>query len=157
MNDSLWLYRLFQHTAARRRLVALPLYRFCKDSCFNTQPPEGGWNRAPHNPSDTRGFNTQPPEGGWRFGLAAGFLVAGFNTQPPEGGWGLNCEMSVCWCLFQHTAARRRLVLFVNIRQIGRRFNTQPPEGGWSPSIREAFTTPEFQHTAARRRLAWCK
>ena len=54
-----------------------------------------------------------------------------FNTQPPEGGWHhayLHGDVSL---LFQHTAARRRLVLPVSI---------------------PAFYLL-FQHTAARRRL----
>ena len=55
---------LFQHTAARRRLV------FVVDSsrrrrCFNTQPPEGGWDNYPRLHCSVTGFNTQPPEGGW--------------------------------------------------------------------------------------------
>ena len=33
----------FQHTAARRRLPFLPTYHK-RVSCFNTQPPEGGWS-----------------------------------------------------------------------------------------------------------------
>ena len=33
---------MFQHTAARRRLAfLLPSHK--RVSCFNTQPPEGGW------------------------------------------------------------------------------------------------------------------
>ena len=35
----------------------------------------------------------------------------GFNTQPPEGGWVYGAK-DVCYhCKFQHTAARRRLVI----------------------------------------------
>ena len=34
----------FQHTAARRRLAVPGLHMFGFD-CFNTQPPEGGWER----------------------------------------------------------------------------------------------------------------
>ena len=33
----------FQHTAARRRLVLLPVLDLSVNPCFNTQPPEGGW------------------------------------------------------------------------------------------------------------------
>ena len=33
----------FQHTAARRRLAEAVAVRYLKDLCFNTQPPEGGW------------------------------------------------------------------------------------------------------------------
>ena len=32
---------------------------------FNTQPPEGGWDRPRAGRRDKNGFNTQPPEGGW--------------------------------------------------------------------------------------------
>ena len=55
---------LFQHTAARRRLVC-DRFGWCIFDCFNTQPPEGGW----------------PPK----------------TTHPPMSA------------KFQHTAARRRL------------------------------------------------
>ena len=60
------------------------------------------------------------------------FLVSSrFNTQPPEGGWrGYNMRYNRL-TTFQHTAARRRLVL-----------------GHW---LTGGICT--FQHTAARRRL----
>ena len=32
-------------------------------------------------------FNTQPPEGGWEKMAAEKLHVMRFNTQPPEGGW----------------------------------------------------------------------
>ena len=35
-------------------------------SCFNTQPPEGGWSTKFANAPTYQSFNTQPPEGGWR-------------------------------------------------------------------------------------------
>ena len=34
-------------------------------SCFNTQPPEGGWGNAEGRTGGKPSFNTQPPEGGW--------------------------------------------------------------------------------------------
>ena len=34
-------------------------------SCFNTQPPEGGWWADAAGRRGYYGFNTQPPEGGW--------------------------------------------------------------------------------------------
>ena len=33
--------------------------------CFNTQPPEGGWEVDTGKVVSWQGFNTQPPEGGW--------------------------------------------------------------------------------------------
>ena len=58
----------------------------------------------------------------------------GFNTQPPEGGWWYKPLVSELAGVFQHTAARRRLV------KLGTSI---------SPSAL-------FQHTAARRRLGLC-
>ena len=55
----------------------------------------------------------------------------GFNTQPPEGGWIPSSKSLIGLPMFQHTAARRRLVM-----------------DKWTE-----FNNRLFQHTAARRRL----
>ena len=82
-------FKSFQHTAARRRLETKNRQnRLC--CCFNTQPPEGGWKATRRFSDDGAGFNTQPPEGGWACVAADG--------------------KAAVW--FQHTAARRRLVVF---------------------------------------------
>ena len=78
--------KLFQHTAARRRLVILYL-RF-----YNS-----------------KGFNTQPPEGGWAETALIPVAYKSFNTQPPEGGWDTQSNNILTMMEFQHTAARRRL------------------------------------------------
>ena len=57
-------YARFQHTAARRRLEKNHQKYACH-CCFNTQPPEGGWDLFLIKPIHHLGFNTQPPEGGW--------------------------------------------------------------------------------------------
>ena len=54
---------------------------------------------------------------------------------------------------FQHTAARRRLILHHQYDKYPQCFNTQPPEGGWSKQNRRTGKPMVFQHTAARRRL----
>ena len=55
---------------------------------------------------------------------------------------------------FQHTAARRRLLLYFLCDFLSLRgFNTQPPEGGWS-LVQVRLPQTRFQHTAARRRLS---
>ena len=41
------------------------LIRFTINRCFNTQPPEGGWDRRRKYRLMKISFNTQPPEGGW--------------------------------------------------------------------------------------------
>ena len=53
---------------------------------------------------------------------------------------------------FQHTAARRRLGSSGRAWTQCRCFNTQPPEGGWL-SCKNTLSSLQFQHTAARRRL----
>ena len=101
--------RMFQHTAARRRLgvydaVITGDYRVSThsrpkaagiDICiqrlvntrFNTQPPEGGWSSDKTSESSNPSFNTQPPEGGWPSAATTSNRSKRFNTQPPEGGW----------------------------------------------------------------------
>ena len=96
-------------------------------TCFNTQPPEGGWEAvktaAPfvevstHSRLKAAGqtirysflgfscFNTQPPEGGWHHRLAAHRRMCRFNTQPPEGGWAGGLVRFAVINRFQHTAA----------------------------------------------------
>ena len=81
------LSRLFQHTAARRRLVRDLLPRANLLASFNTQPPEGGWTSNTLTKIVIQRFNTQPPEGGWFIFLTIMGILPSFNTQPPEGGW----------------------------------------------------------------------
>ena len=79
--------RLFQHTAARRRLAATGGRYQQSEKGFNTQPPEGGWGHWWRLLALSAGFNTQPPEGGWNSAAASSTRHGCFNTQPPEGGW----------------------------------------------------------------------
>ena len=43
VNGKAIIDRLFQHTAARRRLGLTTDLPTRRPICFNTQPPEGGW------------------------------------------------------------------------------------------------------------------
>ena len=91
--------------------------------------------KAAGNRKDINGmkpsFNTQPPEGGWPILKRPKSSDCSFNTQPPEGGCFRHLIAFDSPCMFQHTAARRWLLI-----------------GG------EQNKTPNpFQHTAARRRL----
>ena len=78
--------RLFQHTAARRRLESNCLQNFHTNG-FNTQPPEGGWFKVF---AGWRGSSLfQHTAARRRLGLLVDNAeqTACFNTQPPEGGW----------------------------------------------------------------------
>ena len=122
-------------------------------TCFNTQPPEGGWRPevtggtgsivSTHSRPKAAGryrrrrscrlprFNTQPPEGGWAAKLRQANQFQCFNTQPPEGGW---------------------LTIFF-IHYICNQVSThsRPKAAGTPTKARKSAKS--FQHTAARRRL----
>ena len=79
---------LFQHTAARRRLADTGVDANANLSCFNTQPPEGGWTIGQTLYAPTAVFqHTAARRRLEMYGLTGGSIR-----------------------LFQHTAARRRLV-----------------------------------------------
>ena len=79
-------FRLFQHTAARRRL----------GRCRHRRDPRVLFQ---HTAARRRLVFRCPPV----------YPLRGFNTQPPEGGWNPNRQNLINYYKFQHTAARRRL------------------------------------------------
>ena len=101
--------RVFQHTAARRRLEQLHIllcqqYNVSTHSrpkaagpssgrptvsivSFNTQPPEGGWYHRPNrHDSGPVSTHSRPKAAGCIY-FCGHDLLPSFNTQPPEGGW----------------------------------------------------------------------
>ena len=143
---------LFQHTAARRRLVreagqpvsGSPFQHTAARRRLAAEPEVLAKGRA--------SFNTQPPEGGchllyWIF--ATSFVST--HSRPKAAAAVDAAKHAVR--VFQHTAARRRLPGRGCWRAWVGSFNTQPPEGG---CFVPGFGLPKytvFQHTAARRRL----
>ena len=79
--------RLFQHTAARRRLACLMQRANCVPLSFNTQPPEGGWHISRRFQVFRRVSTHSRPKAAGRINTALYIPPIGFNTQPPEGGW----------------------------------------------------------------------
>ena len=144
---------------------------------FNTQPPEGGWHNAAGSSVHHDSFNTQPPEGGWKLLRRAWTRRVCFNTQPPEGGWAGNfwaycigqvsthsrpkaagrviTSFVAASCVFQHTAARRRLGRPEKRLHTAAGFNTQPPEGGWT-QFRDSRRTNRVVSTHSRPKAAGC-
>ena len=145
--------KVFQHTAARRRLVWSDFWVLLVFP-FQHTAARRRLDRKVRQLKRSISFNTQPPEGGWQAYLYCAYLHTCFNTQPPEGGWLLSVYAYKCRLRFQHTAARRRLEQLSNREDrhltvsthsrpkaagaVYRHeyllldgFNTQPPEGGW--------------------------
>ena len=142
---------MFQHTAARRRLVGYSVIGrvFVKVST-HSRPKAAGLGKS----------------------KLLELLVVSTHSRPKAAGSKSIRRMDVL--PFQHTAARRRLGLPIGKHLLCRRFNTQPPEGGWGTPMQRVASSivsthsrpkaagalrcsasrhPSFQHTAARRRL----
>ena len=100
--------REFQHTAARRRLFLTHIIRTAH-LCFNTQPPEGGCGSFASCCNRERCFNTQPPEGGWPLNVTKPTSWTVSTHSRPKAA-ALPAHLPQACFLFQHTAARRRLV-----------------------------------------------
>ena len=148
------ILKAFQLTAARRRLgtnsVAVkspPIVsthsrpkaagcdtprRGVNRRCFNSQPPEGGWNRLKALRIPRCGFNSQPPEGGWILLIVVIATLKAFQLTAARRRLDRCKAIIRRHSLFQLTAARRRLVpTSLRPRHSLGRFNSQPPEGGW--------------------------
>ena len=124
--------RMFQHAAARRRLVrGIGGSRINRRVSTRSRPKAAGLVPWLHR--------SQP---------------SGFNTQPPEGGWGQLRLHSHCSSKFQHAAARRRLA--VRLDWLADKHNvstrSRPKAAGPSATVRTSRLLM-FQHAAARRRL----
>ena len=144
---------MFQHTAARRRLLSLTLGTKAFFSCFNTQPPEGGCLVHPimfmmvimfqHTAARRR-----LPSGSE---MAIPKFTVSTHSRPKAAAE--SCAIPCLCNLFQHTAARRRLHVQDSQLRSLISFNTQPPEGGCIGLYSPFLGLTRFQHTAARRRL----
>ena len=121
-------------------------------SSFNTQPPEGGWVWREEESLNPKVSTHSRPKAAGRV-TNTGSAVIGVSTHSRPKAAGLcewSCKGNGCVSthsrpkaagalstigyvvvLFQHTAARRRLVLLMSLTLFPVCFNTQPPEGGW--------------------------
>ena len=169
--------RLFQHTAARRRLVfGGGVTPFFGSVSTHSRPKAAGKKKQEyrHRPkfqhtaarrrlvlvhdgqvvNRGRSFNTQPPEGGWYKNTAGHEYYRSFNTQPPEGGWKEIARHIQKSEKFQHTAARRRLGSPEPLIKTNSKVSTHSrPKAAGETSVTPSPIRSWFQHTAARRRL----
>ncbi len=119
------------HSRPKAAGFSLPVLVLLVSVSTHSRPKAAGFERGSCGAGGI-GFNTQPPEGGWAAWLCLSCKTCRFNTQPPEGGWGRGgCRPPFDVCvsthsrpkaagcipttkqmtyMFQHTAARRRLV-----------------------------------------------
>ena len=100
---------LFQHTAARRRLAAVPII--------------AAFPRVFQHTAARRRLKKTD----WRV-----IGVSGVSTHSRPKAAGNVVELKAEPWAFQHTAARRRLIFDLTAVRPTLSFNTQPPEGGCS-------------------------
>ena len=105
---------MFQHTAARRRLASrLDRFRYRRQVSTHSRPKAAG-EVSRYRGFANKGFNTQPPEGGWLY--KNGFVDMSFyvstHSRPKAAGATTDGHASIK--RFQHTAARRRLGLYID-------------------------------------------
>ena len=170
-----WVSKEFQHTAARRRLVRSCLFAaHAVAVSTHSRPKAAGFAQryarldaavSTHSRPKAAGIfvedgfstlnvstHSRPKAAGRHAGVGYHLLAVSTHSRPKAAG-AVNKETTHL-IVFQHTAARRRLV-FTNAAgyPVVSSFNTQPPEGGWRSE--ETIVPPlvRFQHTAARRRL----
>ena len=148
------VYGMFQHTAARRRLVRPTSFLAGRRSVSTHSRPKAAGRTVIRLLPLGGGFNTQPPEGGWVGRNQHIRGRCGFNTQPPEGGW-INSSSPRFFPEKVSTHSRPKAAGRESGTSVKGRssFNTQPPEGGWLMVLTVNCIYAWFQHTAARRRL----
>ena len=129
---SSWIFRsLFQHTAARRRLVSQLIHQ-CKSVFVST--------------------HSRPKAAGMLEWLQYHYGLVSTHSRPKAAG-NLAADFTTVAAVSTHSRpkAAGSFKGYRYERQDG--FNTQPPEGGWFLGLFLASRRAMFQHTAARRRL----
>ena len=166
---------------------------FVHNSClqfgsgFNTQPPEGGWQRAAcawyvdtvfqHTAARRRldcfadfiiqmirvSTHSRPKAAGRRMRFRT-HRCRRFNTQPPEGGWVKEHFFRILRCCFNTQPPEGGWNGSVSTRFKAACFNTQPPEGGWKyrrprNASRQSFNTqpPEGGWASNNAMPCYCK
>ena len=142
----------FQHTAARRRLRQRLLAALCR-RCFNTQPPEGGCCYRMPQINRASGVSTHSrPKAAAGKALADG-LDQAFQHTAARRRLLLGLMRYLGQCRFQHTAARRRLPTQAERRRAEALFQHTAARRRLRCVTTWPGPAPQFQHTAARRRL----
>ena len=118
----------------------------------HSRPKAAGYRNC--TTADTRScFNTQPPEGGWKLASVSGLNSTRFQHTAARRR--LVKTRYDLWsvCMFQHTAARRRLEPLTMLWSRVNMFQHTAARRRLEKILDKHHPGWEFQHTAARRRL----
>ena len=145
--------RVFQLTAARRRLASPATAPIRHAMCFNSQPPEGGWQYLIDNAEQFGLFQLTAA----RRRLGENQLIIqkgtiGFNSQPPEGGW-VDFPAFHRACSVSTHSRPKAAGRVLNPTAYARCVSTHSRPKAAGPVRFHPKAALQFQLTAARRRL----
>ena len=104
----------FQHTAARRRLAQDREKQHIRDIVStHSRPKAAGESNGEENGSGEVSTHSRPKAAGYHYSENADTYLVSTHSRPKAAGKA-GFEQLKSW-LFQHTAARRRLVLYMAI------------------------------------------
>ena len=101
---------MFQHTAARRRLPKYRKSHVAPPFKFQHTAARRRLRYSNHLCKSIHCFNTQPPEGGCKADLATVIALASVTTHSRPKAAAQAYGIMADKMMFQHTAARRRLL-----------------------------------------------
>ena len=107
-------FNRFQHTAARRRLAQDREKQHIRDIVStHSRPKAAGESNGEENGSGEVSTHSRPKAAGYHYSENADTYLVSTHSRPKAAGKA-GFEQLKSW-LFQHTAARRRLVLYMAI------------------------------------------
>ena len=122
-------------------------------SCFNTQPPEGGWlQKLKSEFGLVVSTHSRPKAAGKLAAITFLTLLVSTHSRPKAAGPTVTSRYHRK-LVSTHSRPKAAGFCFNECRHVIKRFNTQPPEGGWDTMQAVSLCVSMFQHTAARRRL----
>ena len=98
--------RVFQLTAARRRLVADKIGGFNVESISTHSRAKAAGAYRMSSCERLKNFNSQPREGGWRSKSSVLCSRINFNSQPREGGWENDVRNKRSYDISTHSRAK---------------------------------------------------
>ena len=150
-------HRMFQHTAARRRLHDLAALVGVHVDVSTHSRPKAAASILYDKPRFKVVSTHSRPKAAARVNIYRDVCLVCFNTQPPEGGCHGRSGDDNKNDLFQHTAARRRLPATHLTAYNKVQFQHTAARRRLQKHCKKSIESSWFQHTAARRRLLFYK
>ena len=122
--------KMFQHTAARRRLEVQIFFCYCFE-WFQHTAARRRLGLLRKFTGDSIMFQHTAARRRLASPRKGAFSFTSFNTQPPEGGWKIHAIFICVDFVSTHSRPKAAGCLLLLVRRRICGFNTQPPEGGW--------------------------